>query len=125
MSASQTAKLVHDVTELHNYLATIKVDDSVVELIERPRRSTKRTIRKACIQVIENPKASVREKLRAIGILERLTRDRDFRLLDRKNNRKKSKPSQNETKVPLDEIIGQVAGDGTEQHNVSDDGKTS
>lgn len=110
--------------QLHTYLASIKVDDSVAELIKHPRKSAKRTIRNACVQVIENPKASVREKLRAIGILERLTRNRDFRLLDRKNNRKKSKPSQNETKVPLDEIIGQVAGDGTEQHNVADDGKS-
>jgi hypothetical protein len=36
--------------------------------------SAKRLIRQACVQVLEDPKIHPREKMKAAGILERLTR---------------------------------------------------
>ncbi len=50
------------------------------------RNSTKSIIRRACIQVIENPNAKPREKLQAAAILEKMQRTKDLAALRKRKN---------------------------------------
>ena len=55
------------------------------------REKRERVISRACREVIDNPKASPKEKLRAATILEKLVRAKDLASKERKRNLRQSK----------------------------------
>ena len=83
-----------------------RVDDQQEE--QKPAKecpkSSKRWIRQACVEVIKNEKASVRQKLQAASILEKLARAKDLARAD-KRKLKSNKRVKSDTMCQIEDIL--------------------
>jgi len=76
---------------------------------EKPKkksgRDSKRLIRLACVQILDNPSAPATHKLRAASMLARMNRERDLALRERRREKSKSRKPYNTKNHILSDIL--------------------